>query len=116
MTDLRTFTLTALCLAGITCVEAQTVETVPTVQTDSIADTSIPQQWNLQTCIDYALQHNITIRRNRISAQSTQEDVKTAKADLFPSLNASVRKPPQYHQRYHHQRRQHHHQPEQDIL
>ena len=90
MTDLRTFTLTALCLAGVTCVEAQTVETVPTVQTDSIADTSIPQQWNLQTCIDYALQHNITIRRNRISAQSTQEDVKTAKADLFPSLNASV--------------------------
>ena len=90
MTDLRTFTLTALCLAGITCVEAQTVETMPTVQTDSIADTSIPQQWNLQTCIDYALQHNITIRRNRISAQSTQEDVKTAKADLFPSLNASV--------------------------
>ena len=90
MTDLRTFTLTALCLAGITCVEAQTVETVPTVQTDSIADTSIPQQWNLQTCIDYALQHNITIRRNRISAHSTQEHVKTANADLTPPHNPSA--------------------------
>ena len=114
MTNLRTFTLTALCLAGITCAEAQTAETTPSAQADTTAAARLPQQWNLQTCIDYALQNNITIRRNRISAQSTQEDVKTAKADLFPSLNA--RKPPQYHQRYHHQRRQHHHQPEQDIL
>ena len=90
MTNVRTFTLTALCLAGIACAEAQTVETAQAVPTDSIADTSLPRQWDLQTCIDYALQHNITIRRNRISAQSAQEDVKTAKAELFPSLNASV--------------------------
>ena len=90
MTNLRTFTLTALCLAGITCAEAQTAETTPSAQADTTAAARLPQQWNLQTCIDYALQNNITIRRNRISAQSTQEDVKTAKADLFPSLNASV--------------------------
>ena len=90
MTNLRTFTLTALCLAGITCAEAQTADPTPTAQADTTAAARLPQQWNLQTCIDYALQNNITIRRNRISAQSTQEDVKTAKADLFPSLNASV--------------------------
>ena len=90
MTNLRTFTLTALCLAGITCAEAQTADPTPTAQADTTAAARLPQQWNLQTCIDYALQNNITIRRNRISAQSMQEDVKTAKAELFPSLNASV--------------------------
>lgn len=48
------------------------------------------KQWTLRDCIDYALENNITIRRNRISAQSSQEDVKTAKADFLPSLNGSV--------------------------
>ena len=90
MTNLRTFTLTALCLAGITCTKAQIAEPTPAVQADSTVAARLPQQWNLQTCIDYALQNNITIRRNRISAKSRQEDVKTAKAELFPSLNASV--------------------------
>ena len=54
------------------------------------ADTALPAQWDLQTCIDYALQHNITLKRNRISAESAEVDVKTAKAALFPSLSASV--------------------------
>lgn len=48
------------------------------------------KQWTLRECIDYALENNITIRRNRVSAQSSQEDVKTAKADFLPSLNGSV--------------------------
>lgn len=90
MTNFRRFILTVLCPVSMVCAGAQTVELPPTVQTDSVGDTSLPRQWNLQTCIDYALQHNITIRRNRLSAQSTQENVKMAKADLFPSLNASV--------------------------
>ena len=50
----------------------------------------MPKQWTLNDCIDYALEHNITIRRNRINVESTQEDVKTAKADLLPSLNGSI--------------------------
>ena len=54
------------------------------------ADTALPAQWDLQTCIDYALQHNITLKRNRISAESAEVDVKTAKAALFPSLSASI--------------------------
>ena len=49
-----------------------------------------PAQWDLQTCIDYALQQNITIRKNRLSAESAQVDVKTARAALFPNLSASV--------------------------
>lgn len=54
------------------------------------AEDDVPKQWTLGDCIDYALEHNITIRRNRISVESTQEDVKTAKADLLPSLNGNI--------------------------
>ena len=51
---------------------------------------SLPARWDLETCIDYALQHNITIRRNRINARSTAEDVRTAKAEWFPALSGSI--------------------------
>lgn len=47
-------------------------------------------QWDLQSCIDYALEQNIAIRKNRITAESTQIDVKTAKAALFPNLSFST--------------------------
>ena len=54
------------------------------------AEEDTPKQWTLRDCIDYALEHNITIQRNRISAESTQEDVKTAKADFLPSLSGNI--------------------------
>ncbi len=84
-----------LCSVGCTYLTAQETGAESTIQpamqeeTDSQND-NLPQQWNLQTCIDYALQHNITIRRNRISAESTEEDVKTAKAEWFPNLSGSI--------------------------
>ena len=49
-----------------------------------------PVQWTLQDCIDYALEQNITLRKNRINAESSAIDVKTAKAALFPSLSFST--------------------------
>lgn len=69
MTNVRRLTVITLCIANCTWMSAQ---------------------WNLQTCIDYALQQNITIRKNRLNAESAEVDVKTAKAALFPSLSASV--------------------------
>ncbi|BFK06612.1 TolC family protein [Parabacteroides goldsteinii] len=54
------------------------------------AEDDMPKQWTLRNCIDYALEHNITIRRNRINVESTQEDVKTAKADFLPSLSGNI--------------------------
>lgn len=54
------------------------------------AQDDMPEQWTLRECIDYALEHNITIRRNRINVESTREDVKTAKADFLPSLSGNV--------------------------
>ena len=84
-------TVISLCAAS-TCVGnamPQTRETaIGTQQQDSTQ--ALPAQWNLQTCIDYALQQNITIRKNRLNAESAEVDVKSAKAALFPSLTASV--------------------------
>ena len=84
-------TVISLCAAS-TCVGnamPQTQETaIGTQQQDSTQ--TLPAQWNLQACIDYALQQNITIRKNRLNAESAEVDVKTAKAALFPSLTASV--------------------------
>ena len=60
------------------------------VQTAAQNEMNLPAQWDLQSCIDYALQQNNTIRKNRVNAESTQIDVKTAKAALFPSLSFST--------------------------
>lgn len=83
MTNVKRLTVITLCLAG--CIRLA-------AQNESITQQSgnLPAQWDLQTCIDYALQQNITIRKNRLSAESTGVDVKTAKAAFFPSLSASV--------------------------
>ena len=74
---------TACLFLGCTMLCAQ--EAAPAAPGDSL-----PARWDLQTCINYALQHNITIRRNRINAESSAEDVKTAKAEWFPALSGSV--------------------------
>ncbi len=71
--NVKRLTVITLCMVSCTWLGAQT-----------------PAQWDLQTCIDYALKQNITIRKNRLSAASAEVDVKTAKAALFPSLTGSV--------------------------
>ena len=93
MTNVKRITLITVCLAAIlpgNGLWAQQTEATGTTQTaDSV---SMPAQWDLQSCIDYALQQNISIRRNRINAQSTQVDVKTAKAALFPAFRSPAAK------------------------
>ncbi|MDR1356446.1 MAG: TolC family protein [Tannerellaceae bacterium] len=46
--------------------------------------------WTLHDCLDYALEHNIQLKKSRISLQAGEEDTQQAKAQLFPSLSASV--------------------------
>lgn len=46
--------------------------------------------WTLQECMDYALEHNITLKQNKISEQQSMVDVKQAKAQLFPDLSFST--------------------------
>ena len=69
------------------CANLGAQETVQATPGDTL---TLPDRWDLQTCIEYAKAHNITIRRNRINAESTAEDVKTAKAEWFPALSGSV--------------------------
>lgn len=88
MTNVRKLTaITALCLVAslpLPKLRAQSMKA------DTAAMQQIPATWDLQACIDYALKQNLTIRRNRINAQSAQIDVKTAKAALFPGLSFST--------------------------
>ena len=49
-----------------------------------------PQQWTLRSCLDYAIENNIQVKKSRINELSGLEDTEKAKAQLFPSLSASV--------------------------
>lgn len=48
------------------------------------------KQWTLQDCIDYALEKNIQLQQNRNAVEESEIDVKTANAELFPSLSFST--------------------------
>lgn len=90
--NVKRLTVITLCMASCIGLSAQadsSVQQAAAENTRQTADT-LPVQWNLQACIDYALQQNITIKKNRLNAASARVDVKTAKAALFPSLSASV--------------------------
>lgn len=49
-----------------------------------------PKLWTLRACLDYALEHNIQVKKSKVTRLSGQEDTELAKAQLFPSLAASV--------------------------
>lgn len=49
-----------------------------------------PAKWDLNTCLDYALEHNIQVKKSKVALRQSQENTKLAKAQLFPSLSASV--------------------------
>lgn len=85
MRNVRRLTVITLCVAsacvGSTTLRAQDAAPIASQELTASdaapkADTALPAQWDLQTCIDYALQHNITLKRNRISAESAEVDVK----------------------------------------
>jgi len=47
-------------------------------------------RWTLQECIDYALEHNVTLLKSRATEESSTIDVTEAKAGRLPSLSASM--------------------------
>jgi len=49
-----------------------------------------PLQWDLTTCIRYALDNNIQIQKSKISLEVSTITSKQAKAQLFPNLSASI--------------------------
>ena len=48
------------------------------------------ETWSLQDCIDYALQNNIQIQKNRISEEKGEVALWNRKGALFPSLSFST--------------------------
>lgn len=48
------------------------------------------RQWTLQQCIDYALEHNVQLRKNALQQRSAIEDLKQSQAALLPSFTAST--------------------------
>lgn len=48
------------------------------------------QKWTLRSSLDYAIENNIQLKKSRVNELSGLEDTERAKAQLFPSLSASV--------------------------
>lgn len=48
------------------------------------------RKWTLRECIDYALENNISIQKNRLTKLSAEEDILQSQAALLPSLSAST--------------------------
>ena len=46
--------------------------------------------WTLEKCIDYALNRNIQVRKSELSNQQYRVYAEQAKAQRFPSANASI--------------------------
>ena len=46
--------------------------------------------WTLQECIDYAMKHNISIRKTQLNRLSAYEDYMQSRSALLPSLSAST--------------------------
>lgn len=48
------------------------------------------QTWTLKQCMDYAMEHNISLQKNRISEDEAESDLQRNKAQWFPSLTFST--------------------------
>lgn len=57
----------------------------------SAQDSDTTKTWNLNDCIDYALNQNIQVRKSNLVNLSNQVNAEQAQAQKLPSLNASVR-------------------------
>ena len=51
---------------------------------------SAQKKWTLRDCIDYARQENIQVKKSVITSESSEIDIKQAKAGLFPSLSGNI--------------------------
>ena len=47
------------------------------------------EKWDLQKCIDYALENNVSIQQNRLQGEILTNNLKQAQLSRIPSLNGS---------------------------
>ena len=50
--------------------------------TMAILPVQAQRKWTLDDCVNYAMQHNITLQKARLSQQSAAEDVKAQQGPL----------------------------------
>ena len=57
-----------------------------------LATTAIAQEkkWSLKDCIDHALINNINVQQTALDVQLTKVDLKDAKGNFLPNINASA--------------------------
>lgn len=48
------------------------------------------RQWSLEECVDYAIEHNISVRSAELQVRSGENDITAAKDAFLPSLDASA--------------------------
>jgi Outer membrane protein len=58
--------------------------------TASSQNQPLPQSWDLQTCIDYALANNIQVKTAETNKNNAEIDTKQTRAAMLPSVSASV--------------------------
>ncbi len=56
----------------------------------SVATVKAQATWDLQKCIDYALENNIQVKRQAVNSRYSENQVKQAKDDKLPSLNGQL--------------------------
>lgn len=53
-------------------------------------DDTVSSPWSLKECIDYAVEHNITVRQSSITVEQKETDLNTAKGKRLPGVSASA--------------------------
>ena len=57
----------------------------------SITVTAQDKKWTLQECVNYALEHNITVSRSENAIRTNAQDVLQAKGQFLPNVSANLR-------------------------
>ena len=55
-----------------------------------IASAQAPQKWDLKTCVEYAIQHNISVQQADVQARLAKLQSELAKSNQLPTLNGST--------------------------
>lgn len=82
----KVMNITQAIIAAVLLLPAQ-IQAADTLQTTVAAK---PASWTLRSCIDYAKQNNVTVRKNKVNAQSARLDLANAKAGRLPTVSAST--------------------------
>ena len=48
------------------------------------------EKWTLKQCIDYAVEHNITVKQQELNVKSAEVDLNTSKNNRLPNLTAGI--------------------------